>query len=223
MAYFLMITTNFVPLFLIKLIFKIMKLLFSFLVSLPLITNLVGCAGSNDGANLEVPTDMPPICRGIDFVAQPDMREVCGVRSVRYKAYRNIPQQRYLIKPTETSLVKVRDKIELRFPNTLPIILEGAIVTEIQFNQDKRLEKIKNSYDYYELYNEGRERIRIFKMGIPTDAGTLHEFCFRVPEKLGNERTRSVAMGNRIEAMTCEDFNGLLTLNGKKLTPKHFK
>ena len=58
MAYFLMITTNFVPLFLIKLIFKIMKLLFSFLVSLPLITNLVGCAGSNDGANLEVPRDI---------------------------------------------------------------------------------------------------------------------------------------------------------------------
>lgn len=188
-----------------------MKSLFSFFITFSSVLFFIGCAGSNDGSNLEVPTDMPPICRDIDFVAQPDMREMCGVRSVRYKAYRNIPQQRYLIKPKETSLVKVRDAIELRFPNTLPIILEGPIVKEIQFNQDKRLQKIKNSYDYYELYNEGNERIRIFKIGIPTDMDTFHEFCFRLPEKYGNERTRSVAMGNRIEAMTCEDFHRLLT------------
>ena len=193
-----------------------MKSLLSLFFGLLSVVLFVGCAGSSDGSNLEVPTNMPPICRDIDFVAQPDMREMCGVRSVRYKAYHNIPQQRYLIKPKETSLVKVRDVIELRFPNTLPIILEGPIVSEIQFNQDKRLQKIKNSYDYYELYNEGNERIRIFKMGIPTDMGTFHEFCFRVPDKLGNERTRSVAMGNRIEAMTCEDFHRLLTHNVKK-------
>jgi hypothetical protein len=158
---------------------------------------------------------MPPICRDIDFVAQPDMREMCGVRSVRYKAYRNIPQQRYLIKPKETSLLmfEMLSSYVFQIP---PIILEGPIVSEIQFNQDKRLQKIKNSYDYYELYNEGNERIRIFKMGIPTDMGTFHEFCFRVPDKLGSERTRSVAMGNRIEAMTCEDFHRLLTHNVKK-------
>ena len=63
------------------------------------------------------------------------MREMCGVRTVRYKAYRNIPQQRYLIKPKETSIVKVRDVIELRFPNTLPIILDGPMLTK--FNSTK--------------------------------------------------------------------------------------
>ena len=35
---------------------------------------LSACAGSNSGENLEVPTNMPRICVGIDFVEQPDMR-----------------------------------------------------------------------------------------------------------------------------------------------------
>jgi hypothetical protein len=41
--------------------------------------------------------------------------------------------------------------------------------------------------------------------------GNTYNFCFRVPErKGGNERTRSKAMGNHIEAMTCEDYDMLL-------------
>ena len=51
---------------------------------------LAGCAGSSNGDDLEVPTNLPPICQGIDFVAEPDMRDLCGVRRVRYKAYINI-------------------------------------------------------------------------------------------------------------------------------------
>jgi hypothetical protein len=53
------------------------------LISIPFLS---GCGGTSHGENLEVPTDMPPICRDIDFVTQPDMREVCGVRVVRYKS-----------------------------------------------------------------------------------------------------------------------------------------
>ena len=184
-------------------------------------TLLSGCAGSSNGEDLEVPTNLPPICRDIDFVSQPDMREMCGVRKVHNRAYKNIPQQRYLIKPTETSIVKTNDKLELRFQNALPLTLDGPIVDEIQFNQDKRLEKIINTYDYHEIYSKAAAdhnevysrgtRLRIFKMGIPTDKGNVYNFCFRVPErKGGNERTRSKAMGNHIEAMTCEDYDMLL-------------
>jgi hypothetical protein len=136
---------------------------------------------------------------------------MCGVRKVHNRAYKNIPQQRYLIKPSETSIVKTNNKLELRFQMALPLTLEGPIVDELQFNQDKRLEKIKNSYDYHEIYTQGNKRLRIFKMGIPTDMGNTYNFCFRVPErKGGNERTRSKAMGNHIEAMTCEDYDMLL-------------
>ena len=176
---------------------------------------LSACAGSNSGENLEVPTNMPPICREIDFVEQPDMREMCGVRTVKTFAYKNIPQQRYLIKPQETSIVKSGNKLELRFQNNLPLYLDGPITNEIDFNQQKRLEKIKNTYDYHEIYNKGAERIRIFKMGIPTDKGNSYDFCFRIPEKRGNARTRSVAMGNHIEALSCADFDRLITENAK--------
>lgn len=176
---------------------------------------LAGCAGSSDDVNLDVPTNLPPICRDIDFVAQPDMREMCGVRTVRSKAYKNIPQQRYLIKPQETSIVKTGGKLELRFQNSLPIVLDGPITRELEFNQEMRLQKIKNTYDYHEIYNKGAERIRIFKMGIPTDMGNSYDFCFRIPEKKGNDRTRSKAMGNHIESMSCTDFDRLVAENAK--------
>ena len=171
---------------------------------------LAACAGSSNGDDLEVPTDLPPICRDIDFVANPDMREMCGVRRVHNKAYKNIPQQRYLINPNGTSIVKTDGKLELRFQNSLPLYLDGPITRELQFNQEKRLEKVPNTYDYHEIYS-GKERIRIFKMGIPTDMGNTYDFCFRIPEKKGNARTRSVAMGNHIEAMTCNDFENLVS------------
>ena len=188
-------------------------LLFS---GIALATLLSACAGSNNsGDNLEVPTNMPPICRDIDFVEQPDMREMCGVRTVKTFAYKNIPQQRYLIKPQETSIVKSNGKLELRFQNSLPLLLEGPSTEELEFSQQKRLEKIKNSYDYHEIYNKGAQRIRIFKMGIPTDKGNTYEYCFRIPEKKGNARTRSVAMGNHIEALSCADFDKLVTENAK--------
>ena len=138
------------------------------------------------------------------------MREMCGVRRVHNKAYKNIPQQRYLINPNGTSIVKTDGKLELRFQNSLPLYLDGPITRELQFNQEKRLEKVPNTYDYHEIYS-GKERIRIFKMGIPTDMGNTYDFCFRIPEKKGNARTRSVAMGNHIEAMTCDDFENLVS------------
>lgn len=172
---------------------------------------LAGCAGSSNGDDLEVPTNLPPICRDIDFVANPDMREMCGVRKVHNKAYKNIPQQRYLIKPTETSIVKTGNKLELRFQNSLPLYLTGPIVNEMQFGQEKRLQKIKNDYEYHEIYSKGtKERIRIFKMVIPTDAGTRYDFCYRIPEKKGNARTRNRAMGDNIDEMNCSEFEQIV-------------
>lgn len=199
-------------------IFKYMRLKFILkaLSGIVLSSLFVSCAGSSNGEDLEVPTNLPPICRDIDFVAQPDMREMCGVRQVHYKAYKNIPQQRYLIKPSETSIVKTNGKLELRFQNSLPIDLEGPITKELEFSQDKRLEKIKNTYDYHEIYAAGNKRIRIFKMGIPTDAGTFYTYCFEIPEKKGNARTRSKAMGTNITMIDCADYNKLLEQNTKK-------
>lgn len=176
---------------------------------------LAGCAGSSSqkAEELEIPTDLPPICRDIDFVANPDMQEICGVRkaSKHNIAYKNIPQQRYLIKPSETSIVKTNGKLELRFQNSLPINLNGPITNEILFTQEKRLERIKNTYDYHEITKPGTERLRVFKMGIPTDKGNKYDFCFRIPEKKGNDRTRSKAMGVNIETMSCAEFDRIIS------------
>ena len=174
------------------------------------LTMLAGCAGSGE-EQLEVPTNLPPICRDIDFSANPDMREVCGVRKAHNKAYKNIPQQRYLIKPAETSIVRTGNKLELRFQNSLPITLTGGIVDDLHFSQDLRLERVKNTYDYYEIYNkESGSRMRIFKMGIPTEARTTYSFCFLIPEKKGGARTRNRAMGTNIEEMDCADFEQIV-------------
>lgn len=167
---------------------------------------LAGCAGSSNGDDLDVPTDLPPICRDIDFSSNPDMREVCGVRKSRYKAYKNIPQQRYLIAPKEASIVREGDKVELRLQNSLPVELDGPIKRDMAFSQEKRLEKLKNKYEYIEYFKKGEPRQRVFKLEIPTDSGPVYEFCFKIPEKHGSDRTRSVAMGNNVEQISCAEF-----------------
>lgn len=175
------------------------------------IISLSSCGGSKGSAeSLDIPTNMPEICRGIDFVAQPDMREVCGVRVSRYQGYRNIPLQRYLIHPKDASLVKTNGHVELRIPNTFPIELDSTMSEGIDFSQAKRLEYIKNEMIYKELFPKNSERIKMFRLVIPRDVGEPLHLCFRVPDKKINDRTRSVAMANQIEGMTCEDFDLLV-------------
>lgn len=174
---------------------------------------LSSCGGTSDGDNLAMPENMPPACRDIDFVAQPDMRELCGVRVVRFKSYRNIPKERYLVNPKDAKIVLAEEKMELRIPGNFPVELSGQITKDIRFDQDARLKKIPNRYEYHEGYlgaeRKRENRIRAFRLTIPTDAGTDYEYCFRIPEKLGSERTRNQAMGNRLEEISCGDFDFL--------------
>ncbi len=171
---------------------------------------LAACGGTSDGSNLEMPDDMPPACREIDFVEQPDMRELCGVRTVRFKSYRNIPKERYLSNPKDAKIVSSGEKFELRIPSYYPVELSGKITQDLRFDPDSRLKKISNHYEYHEGYAGGEKkrenRIRAFRLTIPTDAGTEYEYCFRIPEKRGNDRTRNQAMGNRLEPLSCSDF-----------------
>lgn len=176
-------------------------------------TLFTACGGTSDGSNLELPDNMPPACREIDFVEQPDMRELCGVRTVRFKSYRNIPKERYLISPKDAKIVLSDERVELRIPGNFPVELNGPIAKELQFDQNARLKKIRNRYEYHEGYkgpsHKREDRIRAFKLTIPTEAGTEYEYCFRIPEKFGNARTRNQAMGNRLEELSCSEFNAI--------------
>jgi hypothetical protein len=183
--------------------------------NLPLVFSaalLLGCAGKKEV--LDVPEDMPEICRGIDFVANPDMRDVCGVRASRYQSYKNVPQQRYLIVPKGASVVLKKKKLELRLPNTLPVDLPKELRKKITFNQEARLEYIKNKMVYKELYPEGMDRIKMFKLNIPLNDGTSEELCFNVPEKQKTSRRKTTRMGNKIESLSCEDFDDIVQRYG---------
>lgn len=171
---------------------------------------LVSCGGSRKDEVLEIPTDMPEICRGIDFVAQPDMREVCGVRPARYQSYKNIPMQRYLIVPKGASIVKKNSDVELRLPNTLPIPLPSDLASSISFTSDKRLEYIKNSMVYKELFPSGQERIKMFKLDIPLEQGGSQSLCFNLPINDVTDSRKRTRMGTSIESLECADFDNIV-------------
>ncbi len=175
---------------------------------------LFACSSSSDSKRevLYIPTDMPDVCQNVDFSIDKDMRKECGVKPARYQAYRNVPMQRHLINPNQASLVKTGDKIEIRFPNTFPVSLDTSQVSGVAFSDSKRLAKIENTMDYKEFYTESKERFKLFKLTIPSDAnpGVENKLCFRVPELKGNERTRSAAMSVQMEMLPCDTLEVLV-------------
>jgi hypothetical protein len=177
---------------------------------------LIACSSSNSegykNEMLKIPTNMPDICQNIDFNIDKKMREMCGVKPVRYQAYRNVPMQRYLIDPSQTSIVKTGNKIEIRFPNTFPIQLDSQQLAGVQFSASKRLSKIENVMDYKEFYTEAQERFKLFKIVIPSDTKPVieNELCFRLPELRGRDRTRSAAMGFQMEMLPCKTLDSLV-------------
>ena len=173
------------------------------------------CSSSDPKSKREIlyiPTDMPDICQNVDFNVDKGMRETCGVKPARYQAYRNVPMQRYLINPNQASIVKNGDKVEIRFPNTFPVPLDTEQVSGVAFSESKRLAKIQNTMDYKEFYTEKKERYKLFKLAIPSDANPAMEnnLCFRVPELKGSDRTRSVAMTVQMEILPCDTLEALV-------------
>jgi len=162
---------------------------------------------------LYIPVDMPEICQNVDFRTNKSMRKECGVKSMRYQAYYNVPMQRYLINPKQASLVRTGDKTEIRFPNTFPVALDVTTKLQgIQFSEDKRLVKIENTMDYKEFYDEKKERFKLFKLKIPSDTKPIveNELCFKVPELKGSDRTRSPAMSVKMEPLPCDSLDALI-------------
>ncbi|MDR1812352.1 MAG: hypothetical protein LBQ87_05965 [Candidatus Fibromonas sp.] len=173
---------------------------------------LFACSTGDKREVLYIPTDMPDICQNVDFSMDKEMRKECGVKPARYQAYRNVPMQRHLINPNHASLVKTGDKIEIRFPNTFPVSLDTSQVSGVAFSDSKRLSKIENTMDYKEFYTESKERYKLFKLTIPSDAnpGIENRLCFRVPEQKGSERTRSAAMAVQMEVLPCDTLEILV-------------
>ena len=178
---------------------------------------LAGCGSSKPSAAAGTGGDLPEICRGYDFRADPSMADACGMRETRYKSYKNIPTQRYLILPKDASLVLNRQTqtVELRLPNTMPADLGRAAADQVDFSDAAKTASLKNQYIYKELYPAGGARVRMFKMRVPSKEGGLLDFCFRVPEPAATSNDRSrTSRGHSLDALECGEFDALVAANG---------
>ena len=166
---------------------------------------LIGCGGSNQQAQLK---DLPEICRYMDLSADPELAETCGIRQTRYKSYKNIPPQRYLIRPKGTSIVKTEKGAELRLPNTIPVELDKEIATDLDFSEDSKSKLLKNEYLYEEIFPKNGKRLRLFKLGIPV-ANKMKNYCFSVPRSQVDKRVKAMS-GHTVFPITCEEFQRLV-------------
>ncbi len=148
------------------------------------------------------------ICKEIDFDLEPSMRELCGARKMKFMQYRNIPRQRFLINPKNAYLVKVDESVELRLPRTAPIDLGSDLLKKLEFTKEARLTSIKNKYHYLEKFIGAGKRVKMFKLGIPVDDGSVSEYCFTIPQSKKRDRTRSIPK-NRVYRTKCSEYDSL--------------
>ena len=155
----------------------------------PLLLN--SCSSSTPESEFK---DLPEICRNYDFANDPDMAETCGIRQTRYKSYKNIPPQRYLIIPKNTTIaIKDDNDVELRLPNTLPVKLDPSLKEKIDFSEDAKAVMLKNKYDYKEFFTKSGERLKLFKLTLPLANGSEEIYCFSIPKPEVDSRRKAAA------------------------------
>lgn len=186
---------------------QIYQILFILIVSSSLFT---ACGGSQSGSSDF--KELPEICRGYDFASDPEMADACGIRQTRYKSYKNLPSQRFLIYPKDANIVLTGSGVELRLANTHPVKLEGNLEDDLDFSNEAQLVKIKNKYIYKEIFPKDAPRIRMFKMVIPTKSSEA-KYCFQLPQKTKTDRRKRVRMGNVIKPFECSEFDALVAAN----------
>ncbi len=157
---------------------------------------------------------MPDICKDIDFnQSGEDLKELCGVKTRNYKAYRNIPEHRNLLLPKGARIVHKGKTFELRLQNTLPISLPEDLEGTLQFDEKMRRNLVKSKMDYCEFFPENSsERLKIFSLEIPLDIGGSRTFCFSVQ---GHPTTaqRNAGYAGHLETLACSDFQKLKALS----------
>ena len=182
------------------------------LVSLSLVSGLLGCGGGATTAKparekVIAPEDMPEICQDIDFNrAGPEIKEICGVQTRNYRAYKNIPEHRNLLLPKGAKIVRKPKNLELRLQNTLPIALPEDLEGKVLFDEKLRRNFIKSKMDYCEFFPEGsNDRVRVMKLDIPLDIGGVRSICYTV-ESRPNTAQRKAGFAGRLEPLECADF-----------------
>ncbi|MBF0430342.1 MAG: hypothetical protein HQK83_03630 [Fibrobacteria bacterium] len=188
---------------------------FRVLVFLLLSTVLLVClsqCGSSSGKKqiLDVPIDMPEVCQGIDFNLNVEMREMCGVKSRSYRAYKNVPQYRMLLRPKGGKIVRKGDQYQLRLPKMIPIDLPPAMLGRITFSEDARRTYVKSKWDYHEFFPDGsNDRIKIMRIAIPLNDGNNKEVCYTILSNPTKVRKVQEGFANQLEVLDCSAFDRL--------------
>ena len=179
--------------------------------ALVLVLGLAGCGSSGPSASSKVvaPEDMPDICQDLDFNRDVEFRDVCGVKTRDYLAYRNIPEHRNLLMPKGGKIIKKGKAMELRLQNTLPIPLPADLAGKIIFDEKMRRTFIKSKMDYCEFFPENSSNnVKIIKLDIPQDTGGELSVCYTVESRPSTSQ-RKTGFASRLEPLSCEDFQRL--------------
>jgi hypothetical protein len=152
------------------------------------------------------PYILPPVCRQLDFSYSHGLEDICGGADRHYHNYRNIPLQRFLVRPKDAVMVVTSKGIELRIPHTHPIVIQAHYTDSIGFSHELMGKFIRNSFDYAESSSDLHGRFRVFRIILPyhEQKGSL-ELCFRIPARKENPRVRSI-LGYSVDDIPCTEF-----------------
>ena len=167
---------------------------------------LAACAGNADPDKLHVPDDMPEICRDIDFRRDEQLREVCGVKTRNYLAYRNLPEHRNLLEPKAGVIIQKGVELQLRLENFLPVDLPEEFRGKLRFGENVRRETVKSKMDYFEFFAPQAERPeKLIRLDIPLDNGETKSVCYTVEGKLATQQ-RKTGSASRLLPLDCGEF-----------------
>lgn len=164
--------------------------------------------------------DLPDICQDLDFNRDVELRELCGVKTRDYLAYRNIPEHRNLLQPKGGKIVKKGRRLELRLQNTLPVELPEELTGKIIFDEGMRRTFLKSRMDYCEFFPENSSHnVKIILLDIPHDMGGRISVCYTV-ESQPSTAQRKVGYASRLEPLDCGDFRKLKARSLKLAEPE---
>ncbi len=170
-----------------------------------------GCTSTSKSSKIYVPTDMPEICHGIDFRVDVQMRKICGVKTRKYRSYKNHPQYRILLRPKNGKLIKKGKRLELRIPQMLPISLPTSFEDKINFSETFRRRFIKSKWDYLEFIDPAsKKRMKVMKIVIPFDnSPSSGEVCYHILTKKRTKTKIQRGYASELDELPCEDFERL--------------
>jgi hypothetical protein len=166
---------------------------------------IMGCGGSS--TQLDIPEEMPGVCRGVDFNLNVEMREMCGVKVRKYRAYKNTSQYRIMSDPKGGKIFKKGDECELRLPDMLPVTLPASFSGKIDFNEPSQAKYISSSYKYHEfLSKKNNMRVKMIKIDIPLNTGMLQSVCYTISGSTRRASKIQKGFANQLVPLRCDIF-----------------